>query len=1049
MALANTLSVLLNFKSDLSGLQRFQGFLQGHVRKVEEFNSKLKNGTAALNNALQAGTAFLTIGALRKYAADAIEARQAQAKLNEALTRSNQNTADYRQELGQQAKALQRITGLQDDMIVGVQRQLVFGGAQRKDIADFTRLTLDFAAAKEIDGVSAAKAVARALQGEGDELARYGVVIDASRDKITALKEAMGKFSGQSEQAFASLPAGLRAFTVEAREASQSVGDLALEASAPFLNAMARGLATANQRMDDMREKGSLVMSTISGIGKTVGEFIGGNLGTITAVVAAILALKGASMLGSQALALLASGFYALTQQNLVATVMGMRSLVAEVGLLKALSIGGWSGALALGIAGIVAALAGLAVGSVVINSVEAAQLARLDREQRIRDAIYDQTRSLQQQANAIRSDEDARKVIADTEKSLAATQQRVNEQSARKAAIQNRKMAPNYGFGAIDFMPNEEQQQLLANQSDRWSAEDEQQLAANQSALVAAQRTLALLNDPAERWKIIDRNRAKDAPPAFDRKENDRVEAQIRLFDLETEITRAKNEGNAALEESLVQERDALKLREQLLNSGSVDASTYLAALDAIDNRLEVERSSADKKAQAERRERQSKMETARAQADLELSIREAEEAGNQALADRLQREKDELALRRELIDASTDDAAAITEANEIIKDRLDLEERLRQKERARRAEESALESRLGAIADARSLVDANRFLTDEQKREVRIRLAQRENSELEASIATLQRERETANPARRGQIDQQIEGYNRKRSENLGYEAQNAPLGMGDSILAGMVQYLNEIPTLAQRAQQAIYGITQAFSQGVASSITGLINRTMAWRDALLNIGQAVVNSIIASFANMAAQWITQQILMALFGKAIQAAQLAALAPMAAASAMMWAPAATAASIATLGSAALAGAAMAKAAIASSVIGFATGGLVTGPGSGTSDSITARLSNGEFVNTAAAVARYGPGFFYGLEQGIVDLSAISGNVARQIPTSISSRSGSSAESGRESATPRVTVINVTSDREATRIARRSRAAGDVVQIVRDNWSAITRRGA
>lgn len=1036
MALANTLSVLLNFKSDLSGLQRFQGFLQGHVRKVEEFNSKLKNGTAALNNALQAGTAFLTIGALRKYAADAIEARQAQAKLNEALTRSNQNTADYRQELGQQAKALQRITGLQDDMIVGVQRQLVFGGAQRKDIADFTRLTLDFAAAKEIDGVSAAKAVARALQGEGDELARYGVVIDASRDKITALKEAMGKFSGQSEQAFASLPAGLRAFTVEAREASQSVGDLALEASAPFLNAMARGLAAANQRMDEMREKGSLVMSTISGIGKTVGEFIGGNLGTIAGVVAAILALKGASMLGSQALALLASGFFALTQQNLVASVVKMRSLVAEIGLLKALSIGGWSGALALGIAGIVAALAGLAVGSVVINSVEAAQLARLDREQRIRDAIYDQTRSLQQQAGQIRTENDAKRVIADTEKSLANTETRYNEQLARKAAIQARQNGPKtFSFGA--------------DTSDYWSADDERQLVANQSAIAAGKRTIALLSDPAEMWKIIDRNRAKDAPPAFDRRENERVETQIRLFELETEITRAKNEGNAALEESLVQERDALKLREQLLNSGSVDASTYLAALEAIDNRLEVERASADQKAQAERRERQAKIETARAQADLDLSIREAEEAGNQALADRLQREKDELALRRELIDASTDDAAAITEANEIIQDRLDLEERLRQKARARRAEELALESRLGAIADARSLVDANRFLTDEQKRDVRIRLAQRENAELESNIATLQRERETANPERRGQIDQQIEGYNRKRSENLGYEAQNAPLGMGDSILAGMVQYLNEIPTLAQRAQQAIYGIAQAFSQGVASSITGLINRTMTWRDALLNIGQAVVNSIIASFANMAAQWITQQILMALFGKAIQAAQLAALAPMAAASAMMWAPAATAASIATLGSAALTGAAMAKAAIASSVIGFATGGLVTGPGSGTSDSITARLSNGEFVNTASAVARFGPGFFYGLEQGIVDLSAISGNVARQVPTSISSRAGSSAEYGRDSSPPRVTVINVTSDREATRIARRSRAAGDVVQIVRDNWSAITRRGA
>lgn len=38
----------------------------------------------------------------------------------------------------------------------------------------------------------------------------------------------------------------------------------------------------------------------------------------------------------------------------------------------------------------------------------------------------------------------------------------------------------------------------------------------------------------------------------------------------------------------------------------------------------------------------------------------------------------------------------------------------------------------------------------------------------------------------------------------------------------------------------------------------------------------------------------------------------------------------------------------------------GFATGGLVSGPGTGQSDSINARLSNGEFVSTAQATSRY-----------------------------------------------------------------------------------------
>lgn len=48
-----------------------------------------------------------------------------------------------------------------------------------------------------------------------------------------------------------------------------------------------------------------------------------------------------------------------------------------------------------------------------------------------------------------------------------------------------------------------------------------------------------------------------------------------------------------------------------------------------------------------------------------------------------------------------------------------------------------------------------------------------------------------------------------------------------------------------------------------------------------------------------------------------------------------------------------------------------FATGGHVRGPGSGTSDSIPAWLSNGEYVIRAAAVRKYGAGLFDSLNRG------------------------------------------------------------------------------
>lgn len=51
-------------------------------------------------------------------------------------------------------------------------------------------------------------------------------------------------------------------------------------------------------------------------------------------------------------------------------------------------------------------------------------------------------------------------------------------------------------------------------------------------------------------------------------------------------------------------------------------------------------------------------------------------------------------------------------------------------------------------------------------------------------------------------------------------------------------------------------------------------------------------------------------------------------------------------------------------------SVVAFSSGGYVRGPGNATSDSISARLSNGEFVVRAAAVSRYGVDFFNSLNQ-------------------------------------------------------------------------------
>lgn len=67
-----------------------------------------------------------------------------------------------------------------------------------------------------------------------------------------------------------------------------------------------------------------------------------------------------------------------------------------------------------------------------------------------------------------------------------------------------------------------------------------------------------------------------------------------------------------------------------------------------------------------------------------------------------------------------------------------------------------------------------------------------------------------------------------------------------------------------------------------------------------------------------------------------------------------------------------------------AAAVPGFATGGQISGPGTGTSDSILARLSNGEFVMRAAAVRHYGPDLLEQLNARRLPRFATGGAVGR-----------------------------------------------------------------
>ena len=116
------------------------------------------------------------------------------------------------------------------------------------------------------------------------------------------------------------------------------------------------------------------------------------------------------------------------------------------------------------------------------------------------------------------------------------------------------------------------------------------------------------------------------------------------------------------------------------------------------------------------------------------------------------------------------------------------------------------------------------------------------------------------------------------------------------------------------------------EGLTEGLQTSIVGLAKGTMTLREAVLNLANTIINAMI----NIAAQQLAMQAASATSG--------------------WWG--------------AIAGA------FSSGTVTAATGGYIRGPGTSTSDSIPARLSNGEFVVRADSVSHYGVGFMHAINR-------------------------------------------------------------------------------
>lgn len=238
-------------------------------------------------------------------------------------------------------------------------------------------------------------------------------------------------------------------------------------------------------------------------------------------------------------------------------------------------------------------------------------------------------------------------------------------------------------------------------------------------------------------------------------------------------------------------------------------------------------------------------------------------------------------------------------------------------------------------------------------------------------------------------GLVNAQIEAF--KLQEAM----RETPTFMGQFTIK-LLEAMGPLETFAGQMNKTFADIAVNGVGQLADGLADVIVKGENLRTVLYNIASGAMKQIISAMVRWAIQWLLIKALgvdvvkstsdnarATAAGTAAQIASIAitTLASMAAATALAaaWQPAAMYASLATGGTnaaGAIAGLAAAKAAfgiagaaggaagaasgaagtMSAPTVALATGGLVRGPGTGTSDSIPARLSAGEFVVNAAA---------------------------------------------------------------------------------------------
>ncbi|QIN95180.1 tape measure protein [Stenotrophomonas phage vB_SmaS_DLP_3] len=208
-------------------------------------------------------------------------------------------------------------------------------------------------------------------------------------------------------------------------------------------------------------------------------------------------------------------------------------------------------------------------------------------------------------------------------------------------------------------------------------------------------------------------------------------------------------------------------------------------------------------------------------------------------------------------------------------------------------------------------------------------------------------------------------------------------------DELQANWELALTNMSTVAQQRGDEIQ---QNLSSSWNNALLGMTTGTMTWQEGLRSIFMSIYQSFLQTMvtqplADMAARWLRETVMQQSF-LGIQTAQQAAASAQVITAKTTESTAAVAANATTAASGAAASQASipyvgpvlaiaAMIAMLAAVRGISKkkdGGAISGPGTGTSDSVPILASNGEYMIKASSVRQYGVGFLDAVNEGSLD---------------------------------------------------------------------------